>query len=253
MNTPATQPNDDQLRNGHLGRAIDGSTVIAVEQAEASHPHPRFGGRMVPYRHVSKVLLEDGREFYACDGGTDGTHCGRISDNPKSIASHRAGKHRNDGQPIPASMYPEAVIKRVLVEAERARRSGVRGFLEAAAQAMNKSGIPTVHGKPWTAGAVHHLRQAHKGRVPIRVTTPRAKPQPARARRAKAEASLKGGDNAAVSRIVAWLDQAEKVAAWLSEATEIRWLVRELQEQADPEVVAKAAKWDQVKGLLGQS
>lgn len=168
---------------------VNGVPVIAIEQALAPHPHPRFNGKMVPFRGVYKVLLEDGTETYLC-AGTEQAPCDKTDSNPKAIASHRAGLHPK--APRAKSLYPEATLRRVLTEVAKARRAGLRGHIDRATEAMNISGIKPLSGSAWTRGMISSITYAHGDRIKVRVPAERPATATQRAA-ARVRAAAAGG------------------------------------------------------------
>lgn len=231
---------------------INGVPVIAIEQALAPHPHPSHNGKMVPFRGVYKVLLGDGTETYLC-AGTEQAPCDKTDSNPKAIASHRAGMHPKS--PRAKSLYPDAVLRRVLTEAVKARRAGVRGHLQRAAEAMNASQFRPLNGDTWTDGMIHSIVSNHGGRFKIRVPAERpATPTQRAAARVRAAASAGAVLNGQVTVLeetdVEVLRQFVVILPRLGQAlTRVADFI-EAGTIASPDLVDKARRYDELQALL---
>jgi hypothetical protein len=223
---------------------INGLPIIAREQAHGPHPHPRYNGRIVPITSVIKVLLEDGSETYLCDRpATDGGPCGYHSGNVKSVTAHQAGGHTGPR----GSMYPEETIRRVAQEVHKAKRRGGRGFCEAAAQALNEAGIPTVKGDPWKATTVssiwNHYGKAVRVRLPRPASVSRAEPIQGRVV-AAGNGHIEHDDIAIVRQFVAFLPRVGEALLRVADQAEQAGAVS--QEIAD-----KARRYDEIRRSLG--
>jgi len=148
----------------------DGIEIIAREPALGPHPHPSQKGKMVPFSGVSKVLLADGTEGYECD------FCGDIKDTARQVTSHRSGKHTKSPKRATDVETVKTVLRVLAHERAKAKADGRRDFNSPTAEELNRRGLRTYHGQPWTADTVHSLYQKYKATYKVR--TPRVGPRP---------------------------------------------------------------------------
>jgi len=226
-----SEPNTITTRRTH----VNGQEILAIEQATG--PHPRWTDRVVPYAGVSKALLADGTEVWLCDG--DGkTPCSHVGDSTRSVVAHRNGTHNRT---MPRhSVYPEATIRRLVIEIEKAKRAKMRGYADAAAKALNEAGIPTVHGGPWTPSGVSGLYNAWGKAVRVRLPRDPAEAR-ANSRRAKVADTLEAVDLHVLREFVGALPRL---------ASALDRLIQSAERGADPVVADKARRWDEMQQLL---
>lgn len=261
----------------HLPRATaDGRAIIAVQQGLAPHPHPNFNREPVPFRFLQELLLDDETTRYRCAkplNGVDGPLCGRDDfTNPKSAVSHM-NAHGRDTKPI----YDPKILQHLVRLCRTYDAAGKRNYCELAAAELNRRGVPTLTGEPWNPQQVSHLfieyrdkvrTHVHRSQVeraagrsinPVSTTQPHP-----RSERVTTSPSESAVDLAKLDRMSRDLlrQAGELFDAQRRLASDVGDFVQEVgaaltraaqRPTVDPEVVAKAAKWDQVKGLLGDS
>lgn len=215
---------------------VNGSLIIAREPATGPHPRTRIEGS--PYKGIEKVLLEDGTEAIIC------SECGWVGESTVSVSSHRTAAHiRTEFR-----RYPEATLRALIREVNRAKKDGTRGSAQRAAEVLNGQGITTVGGKPWTPDAVSHIYNDYKDLIRVRV--PQARTEGGRPNgKSPANPVPSMADGLTVKQEVdmlvvlagSTLDAAHRLAEKVD------------QPQVDPAVVEKAKKWDEFEKLMGRS
>jgi len=232
---------------------IGGMAVLAVEPAYAPHPHPAQGGRLVPYKGVTKALLEDGSEVYLCEG--DGkVPCPFSGDSTRSVVAHRNGTH-NLRRPRPTTQYPQATLRRIATEVTRARRDGSRGHSARAAEALNAAGITTLSGRRWNAGLVSHVYNDHCRdiRVHLRETRPTAASQQAVG---QVRAAVNGHVEHPGQIVPPTSDDLGLVRQWLALLIPVSQAIEQILERAerqgalDQDTIEKARRYDEMRSLL---
>lgn len=267
----------------------DGIEIIAVERAHGPHPNPVHNGRIVPYSFVDELLLADGTTRYRCAKPTEnGTICNRDTfTNVRSavghMPSHNPGKHDPD---YPETTL-RLLIRMVKAEEMQGRH---RGKLERVADELNRRGVPTLSGMPWIATNVGALYHDHKSRYRVRVHLPKtnttsatpaattpsedtavttnATPATVSARqgltRRPGIADLNGAGGPDLLELDA---RGRKLTARANDLVKaVNVLADELEEfqrgvaaalvrvaatnRPDPEILAKAEKYDAMRGLL---
>lgn len=205
---------------------IDGKLIIAREPATGPHPRTRIEGS--PYKGVEKVLLDDETEAIIC------SECGWVGESTTSVSSHRAMSHvRTNFQ-----RYPEATLRALIREVNRARKSGIQGFAGAAAEVLNQQGVKTATGQDWTASVVSHVYNQYKDRYRVRVGKP------------VVAANNGHGPTAAEPVDPVQLLQSIDVSLKAMSAA-LAVAARNLEASTpDPELVDKAARWDQMQALM---
>lgn len=116
----------------------DGRIIIAREPATGPHPHPRLNGKIITYNGVSQLLLEDEKSVFECDV------CGRVHENFRYIFGHMSSHSRRRG-----TVYDEKTLRAVATAVRRHR--GKKKFCELAANELNERGFTSASGKPWNA------------------------------------------------------------------------------------------------------
>lgn len=231
-----TEPNTITSRPTH----VNGQEIVATEPAVG--PHPRWPDRLVPRTGVTKALLADGSEVYLCDGGGK-TVCHFVGINPISVASHRNGTHQRVAPR--GSLYSDEVVRRLVTEVEKARRAKIRGYSEAAAEALNEAGIKTIHGGLWTPSAVSNVYRTWGSTVKVRIPKPATVTQRAAARVRAANGHVETDDLQALRSFII-------LAQPLAQA--LQRLLQRLEDrpEVDPEIVEKARRYDELRGLIGR-
>lgn len=148
---------------------VDGIEVIATEPATGPHPHPDFEGQIVLYTGITRLLLADETERFACD------ECGKSFEAIRSTVAHMGShsKKRNAeaAQPL-APMYPMETIKAVL---RAVLANAGRGQYEKAAAHLNKIGVPRLNNEPWNSGNIEQLYRRYKDSVSVRTPSATSK------------------------------------------------------------------------------
>ena len=90
-----------------------------------------------------------------------------VADHARSVHTHSS----HHGRTYPTGpLYDEEVIRTVLRTIKRHRMmNGSRNVHKDTAAELNVIKIPTVQGKPWTAGAVHHIDKAYSSKYRVHV------------------------------------------------------------------------------------
>lgn len=270
----------------------DGIVILTVQRASGPHPHPAHEGRIVPFNHVSHLLLANGEERFRCDWPTpNGPNptCGKdtfteVKQVPAHMASHTADRT--------GSRYPEETLRYLIRLVRTYQRAGHTDYNRRTAAELNRQfdRYPTWNGEPWTPERVKvlfaryhadfrtHVRQVQVDRVRLQTETQRTTtttvalgdddftedivPTPA--------PSVTGAVAAPEDRVtLAELDRrAAQLNAEFAElesrirkhrvslntfTSDLVDVVRELASRpdADPEIVAQAAKWRQAQELFG--
>jgi hypothetical protein len=228
-------------------RLVDGVEVVAIEQAMGHAPNPVNNGKLVPFQNVAKALLADGREVYLCDGPES---CDYYADTVKTVTSHRSAAHRDRGEF--GSNYPVETLRAVMRAVLVAKRTGVRNWAQVAAEALNAGGFLTTHRKPWTAGAISNLYRQYGSLVKVRMPSGRP-PGVKNGAGKQATATVRNvstpGLLVEVKELQVYIEHA------LVQVTNLRQFVEagRFDQVVDPELVNKAAKWDQMQELMGRS
>jgi hypothetical protein len=211
--------------------SINGTVIVAREPAIG--PHPRWPDRQVARTGIERVLLEDGAEIMMC------SECGWTHSDVTSVVSHRNGAHiRKTHQ-----RYPEATLRALIREVQRAKRAGHRGFAMRAAEALNALGLKTASGNEWDQHLVSHVYNQYKDKY--RVRTPQARTEGGR---------LNGRPTPASDGSLTVRQEIDTLHVLLASAVEAlaRLSVKVDQPQVDPVLVEKAKKWDDFQELMGR-
>lgn len=260
-------------------RTGDGVEILAVQPGTAPHPHPRFKGKLVPFRWLEELLLADGTSRWRCvkpvnEDGTGGP-CGRDTFTAASSAVSHMNQHYRTGKPRYAIETLKLVVRLVKL-AERDH--GERNKCVIAARELNRRQVQTLNGEPWNAAQVSHLYNDYKNTVRVRID-PGASVETTRevrsadlksngtggaaAQRTDAGASGKNDRSlAALDRRASELTRGtadlytsvKKHAEDLADfVTDIAATLRELstRPEVDPEIVEQAEKWRQAQALFG--
>lgn len=225
---------------------VDGIEVVL--QSDAYGPHPRWRDRQVVISGVTHLVLADEREMYACNT------CGDIRDSVASVVSHMAS-HTERGP-----MYPPETIKSVIREV--LRHDDKRNKCELAATALNQKGVETLNGDKWYASTVSGLYRRYKDDPEYKVRRPaRPKatlpdqresndtPTPVVAKVATATTTT---EDQLVARLLNLGERMYDVAQGIeSLVPDIALALAE--GKIDPEIVAKAAKWDAAQALFSNN
>ncbi len=259
----------------------DGVEILAVQQACAPHPHPSQNGKIVPFNYVEELLLADGTTRFRCAYPVEsGRLCGKDTfTEVKSVPAHQSSHSERGPQ------YPEETLRTLVLTVRACHRMGYRDYQERAAAELNKNKVPTLSGEPWTAQQVSqlfsrykdvfrtHVRQARLQRMaeaetptqenPVTVITPAARVKPAASAASAATSESERRTLSALDKRAAELtrdtaelyDRVKKHSEDLADfMTDVVSALRTLaaRPDADPEVVAKAQKWDEMQKLLGR-
>lgn len=226
----------------------DGVEIIARDVAYAPHPNPRFGGKLVPFATVSKLLLADDTERYECK------ECGYTADTTRKVVAHQSGKHAERD-----FSYDETTIRTLLRTVKRFKAAKSRSWAQDAAIELNRLGLKTHRGHIFTATNVSSLFSKYESRFRVHVRTPRPVTEvpesdidvPA------ARTALRGAqlENLA-ARITETTVQLKQLSTSL-EAITASWcaLKADIQEAiktppVDPQVVADASAYRDIQRLL---
>ena len=238
------------------GRAIADRTP----NAKAPHPHPSQGGALVPTQGINEILLEDGTVLVECDD------CGKTFDTARSAVAHRPSHNPSRHGP----RYPERTLRLIAREVVIAGGSGRRGTMETVAVVLNERGVKTIKGGTWNGpmvgGVYHRYCKDLRVRIPTRreVDAPEAPEDGpvSLAERVAAMPELPAGDGTDLAQVAVLIDNAAQGLATIGAqlirgAEDLASVAKTIAElagrQADPEIVAKAQKWDQFKEMMAQS
>lgn len=265
-------------------RTSDGIIIITAQRASGPHPHPSQSGRIVPFNHVTHLLLANGEERFRCDFPTpDGPNptCGKDTfTQVKSVPAHMSSHTADRTGP----RYPEETLRTLIRLVRTYQRAGHSDYVQRAAAQLNRDGryLP-LDGGEWTAERVKrlfhrhhadfrtHVRQVQVDRVlqreqlTVTTTTTATHLTDPEEPKVTVNAPVKTADAAttpADRRTLAALDQQlTKLTADAAKlydacrthnenladfALDIAEAVRVLatRPDADPEVVEKARRWD---------
>lgn len=259
---PTTPPVDPQPTRHVL---FDGVEVEVITAEPASGPHPRNREMTAHYTGVSKLLLADGREVYACDD------CDQfVGFSVLSAASHRGSKHHRSTPYKP--LTPEKTIRAVVAAVTAAREHGQGDGLRVAAEALNAAKIYTSRGKPWSRAAIQAVWQRYKDEYPVEVAVSKPAPRPTppgqpvkvgdpfaretNLARVAPPQSAKATARTAWMAIVADMDLndiAYMQAILAGRVDEINRKLQDANAQAklDDVIRDKAARFDQLQKLMG--
>lgn len=231
--TPRAAPDTISLHHTEIG----GIEVIAREIATG--PHPRWGMQHPnTYHYITRLLLADETERYECN------HCHLVDPSVDSIKAHLSAHSTK----IPQPLTPVPTIRTVLKEVAKARRLyGAGRYATPAAEALNKLGLQPAHGAEWTPQSVSSLYNRYKDEYPVRQPPPVAAPKPPVPRQPERLEKV-AGTGEPVDRALSALSAA---AAAIQVAQELLRQVEPTVYLADPELVEKAKKYDQMRGLFG--
>lgn len=261
----------------------DGVEIVAIQPGLAPHPHPRFAGKLVPFRYLEELLLVDDTTRFRCaQMKDDGGLCHRDDfDNPRSAVAHISSHGRVAG-PLHSTDTLRTLVR--LVRTYKAGRN--RNYCELTAEELNKTNVPTLDGEPWNAQQVSHLFLTYRDeyRTHVRETqvaarrngppssssrstakdaTPSAALPKTTVRRrsvvlepAPADADGLVARGIELTRRVDGLSQAivdlgRALTEFVQEVAAANARVASV-ESIDPEIVAKAEQYDQIKFLLGK-
>lgn len=129
------------LRITHIGG------VPVIEQEVAMGPHPRWPDQQVAYSGIQYVLLENGATGFTCE------ICGYMSEKIRSVASHLIKHNGKESE----STLPLETLKALIRSVKRQRSAGFRDYNARAADDLNRRGVRSHDGEPWTALRVGRL------------------------------------------------------------------------------------------------
>lgn len=249
----------------------DGRVIIAREHnAQAPHPAPSQNGRPVPTQGINKILVQshddadhpdDGVELYECD------QCGWTNVKAASVVSHLPSHNPSRSEPD----YDVRTIRMVVSIVDKYKAAGVRGYCEKAAEELNTLQVPTHKGGPWTQGAVSSVYNRWKNDplVKRRTTARREKTGDTEKAAALRNASPRSPKRTVASPVspqsplAAVTDADHPIVQKLAElaagigdvALQLAKVTQELAalpigENTSAELREKAAKYDQLAGLL---
>ncbi len=228
---------------------VDGKQIIAIEPATG--PHPRWPERTAVFQGVTKALLDDESIVYLCDG--DGkTPCLFVGDRTKSVVAHANSTHRRRAPRNP-TMYSDETVKQVVLQVERAKREGIKGYCGAAAAALNGMRVPTKRGVPWTAGSISDIYSRHGHLVKVRLPKPRTSATRA-AERVRVVAANNGHAEGIQPGDLESLKVFVKIVGPGPLGDALQRLLAAVQQpsQPDPVLVEKARKYDELQALLNR-
>lgn len=263
-------------------RTSDGIVIITAQRASGPHPHPAQNGRIVPFNHVTHLLLANGEERFRCDFPTpDGPNptCGKDTfTQVKSVPAHMSSHTADRTGP----RYPEETLRTLIRLVRTYQRAGHSDYVQRAAAQLNRDGryLP-LDGGEWTAERVKrlfhrhhadfrtHVRQVQVDRVLQReqltatttvthLTDTEDSEMPANAPAQTGDVAVAPADRRTLAALDRQLTKLTADAAKLNEAcrqhtenladfaTDVAEAVRALaaRPDADPEVVEKARRWD---------
>lgn len=223
---------------------IDGVPVTLRTRALLPHPHPSQEGRLVETRGVTEVMLEGAETSIGeCD------ICLITRPNPRSVLSHLTSHNPENGKPD----YPGETIRHIIRLCVKERDAGtLRGSCERVAAILNSDDKIRPHrADVWSAEMISGLYNRYKDRYPVK--TPRksatrgngAPRTPGITRRTPA---TEGSVDALIYRIEDGIAAArlelDKVEAELGKLrADVAAVVAD--SQVDPNLAAKAAKYDE--------
>jgi hypothetical protein len=236
---------------------VDGVEVVACEPATAEHPNPNIGG-MITYEAILHLLLKNGNELHACG------KCGDVFDTIPGVIGHQ--KIHSERPPAPLSGDKLDVIKAALRAVKK--YSNFYDRYQRAAAELNRSGKRTLLGREWTTESVGRIWREYHDKVTVR--TPRLPKPPSDDAQSTVSTPTHG---AAVSEETSSLDDLRRkldVALTLTgdvargldalgdSTRRLSDVLLDLQYLAssddlgviDPDVVEKARKFDDLKGLF---
>jgi cellobiose-specific phosphotransferase system component IIB len=234
--------------------------VIERQEALAPHPNPSQNGRLVPFAGITRILVQNesgnSRDGVECD------ECGRVfwadSDQTEDLVraalsarGHAATHSENHGKPL----YPRETLAKIIRSVrQQERRGNERGKCMVVAEQLNREGIPTLSGVPWTPQAVSQLYCRWRDEIKVRV--PRTFPDTRQTKingksvgigeTVRQVASVIESLGAEIKRLdVVLREMSPKLREVLEQLEKI-----EKTQNVDPEVIEKAKKYDAMRGLL---
>lgn len=227
---------------------VDGVKVIATEPALG--PHPRWPSQLVQRTGVLKVLLENGRECFVCDEGD------YAADTVTSVVNHRNGTHNRTA---PFMMYPAETVRMVIRESERERLVRVRGYCERTAELLNAKQVPTAKGGPWTPQIVSNIVNMYRDRYRDAVRESKKRHPAARQKATVTTLQPRIPQTTRRARLTSQVEDStvfELVERLGDQLDDAQIMLERLAKKAreltvvDPETVAKAKKWDEMRDLM---
>jgi len=226
---------------------VGGERIIATEPATGVHPHPSQKGAIVPFKGVTKALLEDDSVVWLCDG-VPGQFCPFVGNSTKSVVAHRNGTH-NLRQPRRASRYSDAVLRRIAQEVAIARQAGSKDFAVRAAQALNDAGLQTLRGELWTGSMVSSVFNAHAKHIRVRIP-PRDRPATTTQRAAARVRAASNGSAVLEPDDLTVLRQFVVIVPRLAQALARVADFIEAGQGVDAAMADKARRYDELQALL---
>jgi hypothetical protein len=236
---------------------IDGEShdVIARQSAVLPHPHPRYEGKLVPFKTVNEVLLDDDSKVFECV--FPDVECDYVARNGKSVAAHQTAHNGKDFTPL----YDEMTIRFLLRTAKvEIRDHGKRGYALRTAQALNDRGMLQLNGEIFTAETVSRLFTHWVDKIQVRVPTGAELARSrGRADRTKPDITTTSSAEDVQLRIARLTHRVVQLQETVN--GELTKTVQELQEawdragrvaapEVDPAIMEKAQKWDEFQKLM---
>jgi hypothetical protein len=219
----------------------DGREIIARERAVGPHPHPQYGGKLVPYRNVTKLLLADETELFECEH----PNYEYVAPNVKSVTSHMFAHYVGKRRPAYSDETLRTLIRAVCRHLDRHNR------YELAASDLNDRGVRTLRGGLWTGSQVSVLYRKHTERFPnlrTRYESRASRTTPSASNGAVPELADENAHELG-RRVLAVATSLETVVSTLvTLTTELVTLAQLVQSTAgaDGVVTEKAQKWDRL-------
>lgn len=162
------KPEDEDLYQGPRVSS-DGRPIIEVQRGQAPAPNPHSRHKLVDFRYLQMILLDNGDTRYRCSrfiNGVNGERCWRDDfDNPRSAVAHI----NNHGQ-VRTPDYSEDVLRLLIRLVKTYETAGYDNYAILTADHLNKEGIPTVGGQPWNSRQVSNLYLTHKDKFRVHVS-----------------------------------------------------------------------------------
>lgn len=226
---------------------------VIARQSDAvlPHPHPRYEGKLVPFKTVNELLLDDDTRVYEC--AFPGVECKYVSANAVSVVAHQTSHNPSRFSPDYDEDTLRALIRTAKVEM---RDRGSRGYAERTAKILNDRGFKQLNGDPFSPASVSRLYGRWEPHFQVRVPSgpngERLK-KPARSPSESLRTRLTPAE-LKIAEALTLTTEIKRVA--VVNAEKIEKLLKEVFTNAgkaaevDPELLDKARRWDAMQELM---
>lgn len=229
--------------------------VIARQPATLPHPNPVHEGKLVRFKSVNEVLLDDDSRVYECV--YPDVDCNFVAPNGRAVVAHQSTHNPNSH----TTDYEDETIRLLLRTAKvEMRDRGIRGYAERTAAILNKMGYKQLSGDPFSASSVSSLYRRWHEKIQVRVPNgaelarkrgreDRANASARRGRSHGGGATLHDTVDALIPRVTNLKsDVITALDGVLEQLHEVRRQIDDVK--VDPELVSKARRWDDFQKLM---